>query len=74
GKSTLFRMLAGSEYTNKGEIITDLHLSWPLALATGIHPQMSGSENARFIGMINGVADIDLYVRRVRQFAELCPK
>ena len=74
GKSTLFRMLAGSEYPNKGEIITDLHLSWPVALTTGIHPQMTGVENARFIGMVNGVADLDLYVRRVRQFAELGPK
>lgn len=74
GKSTLFKILAGSEYPNKGKVITDLHLSWPVALTTGIHPQMSGAENARFIGTINGVADIDLYVRRVRQFAELGPK
>lgn len=71
GKSTLFRMLAGSEYPNQGKIITDLHLSWPVALTTGIHPQMSGAENARFIGTINGVADLDLYVQRVRKFAEL---
>ena len=71
GKSTLFRMLAGSEYPNQGKIITDLHLSWPVALTTGIHPQMSGAENARFIGTINGVADLDTYVQRVRKFAEL---
>lgn len=71
GKSTLFRMLAGSEYPNKGKIRTDLHLSWPVALTTGIHPQMSGAENARFIGTINGVADLDTYVHRVRKFAEL---
>jgi capsular polysaccharide transport system ATP-binding protein len=74
GKSTLFRMLAGSEYPNKGRVVTDLHLSWPVALTTGIHGQMTGAENARFIGMINGVADLDTYVHRVRQFAELGPK
>jgi capsular polysaccharide transport system ATP-binding protein len=74
GKSTLFRILAGSEYPNKGRIVTDLHLSWPVALTTGIHGQMTGAENARFIGMINGVADLDTYVHRVRQFAELGPK
>lgn len=74
GKSTLFRILAGSEYPNKGRIVTDLHLSWPVALTTGIHAQMTGAENARFIGMINGVADLDTYVNRVRQFAELGPK
>ncbi|MDO6617600.1 ABC transporter ATP-binding protein [Shewanella sp. 6_MG-2023] len=74
GKSTLFRLLAGSEYPNKGEIITDLNLSWPVALATGIHPQMTGLENARFIGMINGVKDLDAYVQKVRKFAELGAK
>lgn len=71
GKSTLFRILAGSEYPNKGKVLTDLNLSWPVALATGIHPQMTGRENTRFIGMINGVADLNAYEKRVQQFAEL---
>ncbi|MBY6186844.1 ABC transporter ATP-binding protein [Marinobacter hydrocarbonoclasticus] len=71
GKSTLFRLLAGSEYPNKGRVVTDLNISWPVALATGIHPQMTGRENTRFIGMINGVADLDRFEERVRAFAEL---
>ncbi|MFA3790802.1 ABC transporter ATP-binding protein [Aliiglaciecola sp. SL4] len=71
GKSTLFRLLAGSEYPNKGQIITDLSLSWPVALTTGIHPQMTGRENTRFIGKINGVGDLDTYEKRVQKFAEL---
>ncbi|WOT06284.1 ABC transporter ATP-binding protein [Shewanella youngdeokensis] len=74
GKSTLFRLLAGSEYPNKGQIVTDLNLSWPVALTTGIHPQMTGRENTRFIGMINGVSDIDAYVARVRDFSDLGDK
>ncbi len=71
GKSTLFRLLAGSEYPNKGKIKTDLSLSWPVALATGIHPKMTGRENARFIGKINGVVDVDSYVKRVQAFSQL---
>lgn len=71
GKSTLFRLLAGSEYPNSGKIITDLNLSWPVALTTGIHPQMTGRENARFIGMINGIKDLDAYVTRVHRFSDL---
>lgn len=71
GKSTLFRLLAGSEYPNKGHIKTDLSLSWPVALTTGIHQQMTGRENTRFIGRVNGIADIDEYERRVIKFAEL---
>ncbi|SHH75634.1 ABC transporter ATP-binding protein [Ferrimonas marina] len=71
GKSTLFRLLAGSEYPNEGRVITDLNLSWPVALATGIHPQMTGRENTRFIGMINGVVDLDDYVEKVQEFSDL---
>tara|TARA_R110001583_G_scaffold204_2_gene2034 strand:- start:14633 stop:15283 length:651 start_codon:yes stop_codon:yes gene_type:complete len=74
GKSTLFRLLAGSEYPNKGRIITDLSLSWPVALTTGIHQQMTGRENTRFIGKVNGIADLNKYEMRVRAFAELGKK
>eukprot|EP01093_Parvamoeba_rugata_P004703 TRINITY_DN16509_c0_g1_i1.p1 TRINITY_DN16509_c0_g1~~TRINITY_DN16509_c0_g1_i1.p1 ORF type:complete len:224 (+),score=26.44 TRINITY_DN16509_c0_g1_i1:531-1202(+) len=71
GKSTLFRLLAGSEYPNRGNILTELSLSWPVALATGIHPQMTGRENTRFIGRINGVQDLTAYEKRVQDFAQL---
>ena len=74
GKSTLFRLLAGSEYPNSGNIITDAAISWPVALATGIHPQMTGRENARFIGRVNGVVDLDWYEQKVQAFAELNKK
>ncbi|MGR5322972.1 ABC transporter ATP-binding protein [Vibrio sp. DNB22_17_1] len=71
GKSTLFRILAGSEYPNKGKVISDKAISWPVALATGIHPQMTGRENTRFIGRVNGVADLDAFEEKVKAFAEL---
>lgn len=71
GKSTLFRLLAGSEYPNSGKINTDLSLSWPVALATGIHPQMTGRENTRFIARVNGVKDIEAYEQRVLNFSQL---
>ncbi|MGO3346284.1 MAG: ABC transporter ATP-binding protein [Marinomonas sp.] len=74
GKSTLFRILAGSEYPNKGKVKTDKAISWPVALATGVHPQMTGRENTRFIGRVNGVADLALYEEKVRDFAELGEK
>ncbi len=74
GKSTLFRILAGSEYPEKGKVITDKNLSWPVALATGIHPQMTGRENTRFIGRVNGVIDLDAYEEKVKSFAGLGTK
>ena len=74
GKSTLFRLLAGSEYPNKGNIVTDRAMSWPVALSTGVHPQMTGEENIRFIGRVNGVRDLKAYQERVKSFAELGKK
>jgi capsular polysaccharide transport system ATP-binding protein len=74
GKSTLFRLIAGSEYPNNGKIRTDLSISWPVALTSGIHPKMTGRENTRFIGKINGVADLNAYEKRVQDFAELGQK
>jgi len=74
GKSTLFRLLAGSEYPNSGQVITNLSISWPVALSSGIHPQMTGRENTRFIGRINGVKDLVAYEKRVVAFAELGQK
>ena len=71
GKSTLFRIIAGSEYPNKGKISTELSVSWPVALATGVHPLMTGRENTRFIGRVNGVADLDEYENKVIEFSEL---
>ncbi|RDV24370.1 ABC transporter ATP-binding protein [Alteromonas aestuariivivens] len=71
GKSTLFRMLAKSEYPDRGRIITNRSMSWPVALQTGIHPQMTGRENTRFIGRINNVKSLRQYEKRVQEFAEL---
>ncbi len=71
GKSTLFRLLAKSEYPDRGRIETNKSMSWPVALQTGIHPQMTGRENTRFIGRINNVPSITDYERRVQEFAEV---
>lgn len=71
GKSTLFRLLAKSEYPDKGRISTSHSMSWPVALATGIHPQMTGRENTRFIGRINNVTSLHSYENSVQEFAEV---
>ncbi|GEA13455.1 ABC transporter ATP-binding protein [Alteromonas sp. KUL49] len=71
GKSTLFRMLAKSEYPDRGTIQSEKSLSWPVALQTGIHPQMTGRENTRFIGRINNVPSLKDYEDKVQDFAEI---
>jgi len=74
GKSTLFRLIAGSEYPNKGRISTKKSISWPVALGTGIHPEMTGRENTRFIGRVNGLNDLNRYEKKVLLFSELGKK
>lgn len=71
GKSTLFRLLAKSEYPDRGRIVTNKAMSWPVALQTGIHPQMTGRENTRFIGRINNVRSLSDYEEKVQEFAEV---
>lgn len=71
GKSTLFRMLAKSEYPDKGRVVTNKSMSWPVALQTGVHPLMTGRENTRFIGRINDVHSLFEYEQLVQDFAEL---
>ena len=74
GKSTLFRLLAKSEYPDRGQILTNRAMSWPVALQTGIHPHMTGRENTRFIGRINNVRSLQKYEQQVQKFAELDKK
>lgn len=74
GKSTLFRMLAKSEYPDRGRVVTNKSMSWPVALQTGVHPLMTGRENTRFIGRINNVHSLKNYEERVQEFAELGEK
>jgi len=70
GKSTLMRMLGGVEYPNSGRIERRMTVSWPMARRIGVHPQLSGSDNARFIARIYG-RDADEMVAAVDEFAEL---
>jgi capsular polysaccharide transport system ATP-binding protein len=70
GKSTLVRMLGGVEFPNAGRIERRMTVSWPLARRMGVHPQLSGADNARFIARIYG-KPIEEMVRAVDKFAEL---
>lgn len=70
GKSTLIRMIAGLTAPTSGEILTDGQISFPVGISGAIHPDMTGSQNTRFVARIYGV-DTDELVRFVEDFAEL---
>ena len=44
GKSTLMRILGGIDYPDSGKVISDVSISWPLALSGGFQGSLSGRE------------------------------
>jgi capsular polysaccharide transport system ATP-binding protein len=54
GKSTLIRLLGGIELPSSGTIERSMSISWPVALAGGIHGVLTGNDNIRFIARVYG--------------------
>jgi len=71
GKSTLVRMLGGADYPNKGQIVSDKKISWPLGLQGGLQGSMSGRENCRFVARIHGYKNTEEIEQKVYDFAEI---
>ena len=72
GKSTMMRLLAGTELPDKGHIYRNQKVSWPLGFAGGFNGSMTGIENIRFVSRIYG-QDTDRVIDYVTEFAELGP-
>ncbi|QFT83291.1 Polysialic acid transport ATP-binding protein KpsT (plasmid) [Roseovarius sp. THAF27] len=70
GKSTLLRIIAGTEAPSEGRIVSSGTISWPVGFAGSFHPELSGAQNARFVGRIYGV-DTDALIDFVEDFAGL---
>jgi capsular polysaccharide transport system ATP-binding protein len=72
GKSTFMRLIAGAELPNSGRIQRSVRISWPLGFSGGIHPTLTGRENAQFLARIYG-EDPRQVVEFVEDFAEIGP-
>jgi len=70
GKSSLLRMISGTIEPTMGRIVTEGTVSWPVGFAGSFHPDLSGSQNVRFIARVYGI-DTDALVEFVEDFAEL---
>jgi capsular polysaccharide transport system ATP-binding protein len=70
GKSSLLRMIAGTMNPDRGRVLSDGTISWPVGFAGSAHPELTGLQNTRFVARIYG-ADSDELVDSVRDFAEL---
>ena len=69
GKSTLLRLIAGTEYPDRGSIQRNVRISFPLGYG-GFKGNMSGRENCRFVARIYGL-DTRAVERFVEEFAEI---
>ena len=70
GKSTLLKIIAGTASPTWGEVLTNGRISFPVGLATSMHPDMTGAQNTRFVARIYGV-ETDALTEFVEDFAEL---
>jgi capsular polysaccharide transport system ATP-binding protein len=70
GKSTLLRLIGGVEQPDKGRISREMKVSWPVGFTGGIHGDLTGRENARFVARIYG-ADLRHVVQFTESFAEI---
>lgn len=72
GKSTLLRLIAGMDSPERGRVERHCRVSWPIGLAGGLQPMMTGRQNAKFVARIHGNGDsISEVLARVEQFAEI---
>ncbi|MFK3968959.1 ABC transporter ATP-binding protein [Ensifer adhaerens] len=72
GKSTLLRLIAGAIKLDKGRIIRDGKVSWPLGFSGSFQGAMTAEQNVRFVARIYGV-DTERLIAYVEDFAELGP-
>jgi capsular polysaccharide transport system ATP-binding protein len=72
GKTTFLRLLAGSEPLDSGEINRQGRVSFPVGFSGTFHPDLTGSENVRFLANIYGMEPEET-LDWVENFCELGP-
>ena len=70
GKSTLLRLLGGAEVPDRGSIRKDVRISWPIGFSGGLHHDLTGRDNARFVARIHGL-DLHAVEAFAQDFAEI---
>ncbi|WP_225394932.1 ABC transporter ATP-binding protein [Escherichia coli] len=72
GKSTLLRMIGGIDRPDRGKIITNKTISWPIGLAGGFQGSLTGRENVKFVARLYAKPEeLKDKIEFVEEFAEL---
>ncbi|HEY5048393.1 MAG TPA: ABC transporter ATP-binding protein [Rhizomicrobium sp.] len=70
GKTTLMKLIGGVEEPTAGRIDRSMSLSWPLGFSGGLHPNMTGLDNVKFIARIYN-QPLDRVLHFTQDFADL---
>ncbi len=70
GKSALLRLIAGSEIPDRGRIVREGRISFPVGFTGTFHPHLSARENVAFLARIYGMNHEEVSAW-IEEFAEL---
>jgi len=73
GKSTLMRLLCGLDVPDRGKVLTDKRISWPVGLGSGLQGSLTGRENIKFVCRVQGKCRDEMrrLVSYVQTFADI---
>jgi capsular polysaccharide transport system ATP-binding protein len=73
GKSTLLKLLAGLDSPDRGEVVTNQRISWPVGLGSGFQGSLSARDNVRFVCRVFGATGPEKRekIQYVEKFAEI---
>lgn len=73
GKSTLMRILGGIDTPDRGRVLTDKTISWPVGLSGGFQGSLTARDNVKFVCRVYGYTGEALRekVQYVEEFAEI---
>jgi capsular polysaccharide transport system ATP-binding protein len=70
GKSTLMNIIGGIDRPDRGRVVTNKRISWPVGLSNGFQGSMTGRDNVKFVARL--YADKHELNEKVQFVADFC--